>query len=82
MSLTKVLEGDFGLENAKEDQMNSWKLAEIDYLDLDVFEPDLSEEDGLVASAGNEEDFGSLNDFSENSHKFNSDFWSYSLELS
>ena len=44
-------------------------------LDLDVFEPDLSEEDGLVASAGNEEDSGSLNDFSENSHKFNFDFW-------
>ena len=50
-------------------------MAEIDYLDLDVFEPDLSEEDGLVASAGNEEDSGGLNDFSENSHKFNFDFW-------
>ena len=35
-------------------------------LDLDVFEPDLSEEDGSVASTGNEEDFGSLYNFSEN----------------
>ena len=40
-------------------------MAEIDYLDLDVFEPDLSEEDGLVASAGDDEDFGSLNNVSE-----------------
>ena len=40
-------------------------LAEIDYLDLDVFEPVLSEEDWSVASAGSNEDFGSLNDVSE-----------------
>ena len=40
-------------------------LAETDYLDLDVFKPDLSEEDGLLASTGNDEDFGSLNDASE-----------------
>ena len=30
-------------------------LAEIDYLDLDVLEPDLSIGNGLVASAGNED---------------------------
>ena len=41
-------------------------MVEIDYLVLDVFEPDLSEEDGSVASTGNEEDFGSLYNFSEN----------------
>ena len=40
-------------------------LAEIDYLVLDVFEPDLIEEDGTVASAGNNKDFKSLNDVSE-----------------
>ena len=37
-------------------------LAETDYLDLNVLEPDLIVEDGLVASAENEEVFdGSLN---------------------
>ena len=49
-------------------------MVEIDYLVLDVFEPDLSEEDGLVASAGNEEDSGSLNDFSESVTSLKSDF--------
>ena len=39
-------------------------LAEIDYLDLDVLEPDLMIGNGLVASAGNE-DVLSLNEFSE-----------------
>ena len=38
-------------------------MAEIDYLDVNVLEPDLSEEDGLVASARNEDVLdGSLND--------------------
>ena len=49
-SLTEVLGGDFVVTRM---------------LDLDVFKPDLSEEDGLLASAGNDEDFGSLNDASE-----------------
>ena len=85
--LAKVIDrgswGNFGdHENAKEDQMDSWKLAEIDYLDVDVLEPDLSEEDGLVASARNEDVLdGSLNDLWK-CHNFESYFWSCSLELS
>ena len=50
MSLTEVLEGDFVVSRM---------------LVLDVFEPVLIEEDGSVASAGNDEDFESLNDVSE-----------------
>ena len=49
-------------------------MAEIDYLDLNVLEPDLSVEDGLVASAGNEDVFDGLNDFSESVTSLKSDF--------
>ena len=65
-SLTEVLEGDFVVSRMLKNQIELMNgLAEIDYLVLDVFEPDLIEEDGTVASAGNNKDFKSLNDVSE-----------------
>ena len=66
VSLTEVLEGDFVVSRMLNNQIELMNgLAEIDYLVLDVFEPVLIEGDGTVASAGDDEDFESLNDFSE-----------------
>ena len=65
-SLAEVLAGDFVVSRMLKNQIELMNgLAEIDYLVLDVFEPVLSEEDGTVASAGNNGDFKSPNDVSE-----------------